>query len=330
MAVLNGTDLTLVDWAKRLDPDGRTADVAEILSQDNEALMDATWFEGNLPTGNKTTIRTGLPNGTVRKINQGVAKEKSQTDQIIDTIAMLETYSEVDTSLASLNGNTSMFLKSESDGFLEGLNQTQGFNMFYSDSDLAPEEYMGLGPRYSSTTAGNGRNVLTAGGAGADNTSIYLVGWNPDKVSMFFPKGSKAGLNMNFKGIDTVFDANGNQFEAYRTHYKWDAGMVVRDWRYVVRIANIDVSDLTGDKSGASADLTDLMAQALELIPNMGSTRPAFYMNRTVSSFLRRQVNNTNNVQLAREEVFGKMATVADGVPIRRMDALHNAEALVA
>ncbi len=42
----------------------------------------------------------------------------------------------------------------------------------------------------------------------------------------------------------TLEDANGGKYEGYRTHYKWDNGLALRDWRYVVRIANIDVSNL--------------------------------------------------------------------------------------
>jgi hypothetical protein len=37
-------------------------------------------------------------------------------------------------------------------------------------------------------------------------------------------------------------DANGNTYQAYRDHFKWECGLTVRDWRYVVRICNIDVT----------------------------------------------------------------------------------------
>jgi hypothetical protein len=51
MAGLSSYALTLVDWAKRLDPDGKTSAIAELLGQSNEILMDMLWTEGNLPTG---------------------------------------------------------------------------------------------------------------------------------------------------------------------------------------------------------------------------------------------------------------------------------------
>jgi hypothetical protein len=105
--------------------------------------------------------------------------------------------------------------------------------------------------------------------------------------------------------------------------------MTVRDWRYIVRIPNIDISDLTKDKSGSSADLTDLMIQACEKIPNFGAGRATWYVNRTISSFLRRQVLNTNNVRISMDEVAGKRALTFDGYPVRRCDSLLNTEAVV-
>jgi len=124
-------------------------------------------------------------------------------------------------------------------------------------------------------------------------------------------------------------DAAGGRYQGYRTHYKWDIGAVLRDWRYVVRIANIDVSDLTKNAS-AGADLIDLLTQALELVPNIGMGRPAFYMPRKLRSFLRRQITNKVAAStLTMEDVAGKKVVTFDGVPCRRTDALLLTEARV-
>ena len=72
MATVGSLALTYADWAKRLDPDGKTATVVELLSQTNEILEDAVFMEGNLPTGHRVSIRTGLPDVYWRSINQGV------------------------------------------------------------------------------------------------------------------------------------------------------------------------------------------------------------------------------------------------------------------
>jgi hypothetical protein len=46
---------------------------------------------------------------------------------------------------------------------------------------------------------------------------------------------------------------NGNFFQALRTLYQWKNGVVVKDWRYAVRICNINVTDLTGQTGTQAA-----------------------------------------------------------------------------
>ena len=127
---------------------------------------------------------------------------------------------------------------------------------------------------------------------------------------------------------ETLIDAAGGRYEGFRTHYEWNAGLTLRDWRYVVRIANVDVTALTKNAS-AGADLIDLMVQAIELLPNARVGRPVFYGNRTVRSFLRRQIANKSNVWLNMEEVAGRKVMTFDSVPFKRVDAILNTEARV-
>ena len=288
-----------------------------------------TVIEANGFTEHKTTVRSGLPAGTWRKLNYGVQPEKSRTVPVKDSMGMLETYAEVDKALADLNGNSAAWRLSEDRAFIEGMNQTMATTLFYGDSSADPEKFMGLAPRYNSLSAENSMNIVDAGGTGSDNASIWLIVWGPNTCHTIFPKGSAAGLQSRDLGERTLTDAAGGRYQGYRTHYKWDIGAVLRDWRYVVRIANIDVSDLT--KNAASgADLIDLMTQALELVSNVGMGRPAFYMPRKLRSFLRRQITNKVAAStLTMEEIAGKKVVAFDGVPCRRTDALLLTEARV-
>jgi len=329
MAVLSTTNPTLADVAKRYDADGKIDTIVELLAETNEVLDDMTFLEGNLPTGHRTTVRSGLPASTWRKLNYGVQPSKSTTVQITDTTGMLEAYAEVDKALADLNGNTASFRLSEDRAFLESMNQTMANTLFYGDTGTDPEKFMGLSARYNSTTAESGDNIIVGGGSGSDNTSIWLVCWGPNTCHGIYPKGSQAGLNHQDLGEVTLEDAANGKYQGYRTHYKWDIGMSVRDWRYIVRIPNIDVSNLTKDASGSSAALVDLMVQAVEKLPNVNLGRCVFYGNRTISSILRRQITNTSNVRLSMDEVAGKRVMSFDGIPFRRNDAILNDEALV-
>lgn len=338
MAVLGTNALTLADWAKRLDPDGKVPAVAELLSQTNEVLEDAVFMEGNLPTGHRVTIRTGLPSVYWRSINQGVPGSKSTTAQVDESIGMLEAYSKVDVDLATLNGNTSAFRMSEDSAFLEAMNQTQAQTMFYGNPASDFRQYLGLQSRYSqiAATPGNQQNILNAGGAASANTSIYLIVWGENTVFCTFPKGSKAGLLHEDQGQLTVYDPSGNPYQALQTHYQWKNGLVVKDWRYVVRIANIDTATLAG-LSGTQAvtavgtNIIHMMTRALDRIPNMGAGRAAFYMNRSVFSALRRMAMEKSVSALALQaglNQFGMAAnwTTFQGVPLRRVDQLLNTE----
>lgn len=331
MGALSVTGLTLLDLAKRSDPDGSIADIVELLNQTNDILADMTFVEGNLPTGHRTSTRVGLPTPTWRKMYGGVQPTKSRTAQITDNCGMLEAYSEVDKALADLNGNTAEFRLSEDSAHIEGMGQEFASTLFYGNEGSEPEAFTGLAPRFNLTTAENGGNIISGGSNDTDNTSIWLVGWGPKTVHGIIPKGSKAGLQMTDKGVVTVENVDGasGRMEAYRTHYRWDCGLTVRDWRYVVRIANIEVSDLTKDAT-SGADLTDLMAQSLELIPSLSLCRPVFYCNRTIRSFLRRQIiNKVSDSTLTMDQVGGKTVMSFSEVPVHRCDAIINTEALV-
>ena len=52
---------TILDITKRMEGDGTLGNIVELMEQTNEVLTDMTMLEGNLPTGNISTVRTGLP-----------------------------------------------------------------------------------------------------------------------------------------------------------------------------------------------------------------------------------------------------------------------------
>ena len=336
MATLAATRPTLLDLAKRTDPDGQIAKVVEILNETNEVLDDMMWKEGNLPTGHRTTIRSGLPTPTWRKLYGGVQPTKSRTVQVTDNTGSLEAYSEVDKALADLNGNTAEFRLSEDKPHIEGISQEISDTLFFGNETTEPEAFTGFAPRFNSLTAENGDNIIAGGGSGSDNASIWLVVWGDNTCHGIVPKGSTAGMQISDKGQVTIedIDGSGGRMEAYRTHFKMSAGLTVRDWRYIVRIANIDRSALTRTYTSgvfsSGAHLPDLMFQALELVPNLNAGTPVFYMDRTIRSWVRRQVAaGVQNATLSMDDVGGKKVLSFNDVPLRRCDALSADEATI-
>jgi hypothetical protein len=330
MATLSTKALTLADHAKRIDPDGKTPKIVELLAQTNEILDDMKFMEGNLPTGHRITVRTGLPQVYWRLLNQGVQPSKSQTAQIDEQCGMMEAWSEVDQEVAELNGNVNSFRLSEAQAFLEAMNQEMASTVFYGNSSLSPEEFNGLAIRYSDLSAANGQNIISGGGSGSDNSSIYLIVWGENTCCGIFPKGSKAGLSHEDLGLQTIETTNGiagERMRAYQDHFKWKTGVALKDWRYVVRIANIDISELDG---GSAADLINLMIKAIHRIPNLNMGTACFYANRSIVQYLDIQRRDDMvGSALAYQDIDGKKVPHFRNIPLKVCDALLETEAVV-
>lgn len=328
---------TLVDVTKRMDPDGSVAKLAELLNQYNPILDDLPMIEGNLPTGHRSSLRADLPAATWRKLNYGVKPTKSKSIQVDDTIGMLEDYGEVDKDLADLNGNSAAFRLSEDTPHIESMGQTMAETFFYGDTDTNPERFLGLSPRYgtldiaadkpnATVQSGQLKHVVDFGGT-ANLTSLWLITLGEQAVHGIYPKGSKAGLMMEDKGQKTLYDANGGRYEGYRSHYQWKMGIVVRDWRFVVRIANIDVTTL--DTAAEQEKLYKAMIKALHTVPQFNAGRQIFYAGAAVAAMLDLAAVDKGNAYLGINEVFGKPQTTFRGVPIKQCHALIEDEAQV-
>lgn len=330
MSTLGVNNLTLADIAKRRDPNDKIARIIELLTQQNDALDDIKWKETNGESKELTTVRTALPSIYWRLINGGTLPSKSTTGQVEEACGMMDAWTHVDQKLAELGGDPSGVRLSEARAFLEAMRQEFMSTLFYG-SAAAAEEFIGLSARYSALSgAGNSDNVISALGAGADNTSIWLIAWDTETICGIFPKGSVAGVKHEDLGLVTLENAGGVTgafMRAYQDHFTWDAGIAVKDYRFAVRICNIDLSDLAG---GSPADLIDAMEAAEEIIPNEMGSR-AFYMNRRVRRYLRKQVRTDVSAGggLTYENVSGKRVAVFGTTPVRITDALVNNEAVV-
>jgi hypothetical protein len=335
MPALNANFPTLLDLAKRTDPDGGIAKVIEILDNVNEFVAFMPFVEGNLPTGHLTTVRTGLPGVAWTGVNEGVTPTKSTTVQVTESTGILEAYGEVDDKLVKIAKDKSAFRLSEEKPQIESFAQEIARALIYENSVINPKRFTGLAPRFNSRStavAACAENVIHGGGAGTDNTSIWLLVAGENTVHGLVPQGHTAGLEVTDKGKttkETTGGVAGSLSEVWRTHYIQHAGLVVRDWRYVVRIANIDKSLLTPD-AATGANLPRLIYQALNLVPNLSSGQPLLLMSRNTRTILGQQVaEGTKSSSLTVDDVGGRMVTKFQGVPIARTDALAADEALV-
>ena len=323
----------LLNLARRTDPDGKIAKIVEILNKTNEFLDDAYWIEGNLPTGHRTTIRTDIPSPTWRKLNYGVRPIKSNTAQVDDTCGHLEARSQIDVKLASINANSKEFMLTEATPILEGINQALTTTAIYGDLITHPDRFNGLSVRYDKLGTPSNKppansylnQVINMAGAGDHQTSIWLVVWGPNTVHMFYPKGSTQGIESKDLGEIDAYDADGGVYRAYANIFRATAGMSIRDWRYVVRIANVDITDLLAG-TVALSELIRAMISAMNTVPMLSMGRPVFYCNRTVKNVLDIAAVEKANAALGMREVFGKPQTAFWGVPIKQCDAILSTE----
>ncbi|RKX24207.1 MAG: phage capsid protein [Candidatus Zixiibacteriota bacterium] len=329
MATVGNTYLDLADYYRRQDGDGQIAEIIDMLAEINPIMDDAIAVECNDGTSHLTTVRTGLPSGTWRKLYQGVQPSKSTTKQVSDTTGWLEAYSEVDAKLIKLAGKNGKALRlDESEAFIEGMSNQMATAMFYSDTASAPEEFMGLAPRFSSLSAENGGQIVDGGGTGADNTSIWFVVWSPKTVSLLYPSGSKAGIQREDLGRATKENSDGSMYEVFRDHFEWDVGLTVRDWRYVSRVANVDVSDIAVDGKSAGTDLDSLMIDAYYKLRQrrVRNGKAAIYCSTEVKTALHKLAKSNSNVNLTIETFEGREIVRFLGIPIRECDAILTTE----
>jgi hypothetical protein len=322
---------TIVDLAKKSDPNGGIAQTVELLAKKNAFLQDIAFKAGNLPTGHKFSARVALPSPTWRKINQGIAASKGQVDTIEETCGMLEGLSKVDCALAELNGNAAAFRADEDNAFVAAFGLEVATALFYASTNSNPEKIHGLAPRFDGTGVASGQCIKgDASASGNDSTSIWLVGWSPDTVFGIYPKNSVAGFKSEDLGKQLVKDSGGtNEYTAYVTHHKWSLGLAVQDYRYVARLHSVDTSAWKADLS-AGADLPNGMMDLVSAIHDTETCSPVFYMNRAAFSMFNKQLAKKTVNYLEYVERGGRLVPHFLGFPIRISDAITSTEAPIA
>ena len=331
MATLGNSFIDLIDIYKQQDGMGQFNPVIEMLMEMNPILEDAIAVECNKGTTHLHTVRTGLPSVTWGRLYQGIPNSKGKTAQVEDTTGFVEGLSTVDKRLLDLSTNEGAVRLSEAQAFLEAMSNEVGSKVFYGNSASDPEEFMGLAPRFNDLSAANGGQIIDAGGTGADNTSIWFVTWGDNQCNLLYPKGTQAGVQREDMGEQRVTDGSGNAYYAKEEKFTWHVGMAVKDWRYVSRIANIDISDM----AAGTVALYDFMRKAYYKLQNrrVAGGKIAIYCNRDVLEALDSLATNAGAtdsfVRLKTMEIEGKEITTYRGIPIRESDAIINAEARV-
>ena len=338
MATLSQSVVGLIEHYKTKNPDGTSAEIIEILHEMNPILDDAMMMECNNGTNHIHSVRGGLPALTWGQLYKGIPNSKSRYVQVTDTTGFVEGKSEVDVRLLDLAGDNGNKLRlSEAMGFLEAMSQEVADKLFYGNVATDPEQFTGFSPRFNDKSAPNGNQIIDAGGTGSDNTSMWMITWGDMQCQLLYPKGTQAGVNRVDKGEQNVLDADSNTYFAKMEVFTWHVGLAVKDWRYVTRIANIDVSDM---KAG-NVKLYDFLRAAYyqhegrrrKKMGKMLTGMTALYCNRDVMEALDALATNAGAsdsfIRLKPMEIQGQEVMTYRGIPIREVDAILNTESQV-
>lgn len=343
MATIGNTFRGIIDHYKTVDRNGRVIPVIEALHQLNPLMQDAYVQEANNGTSHISNIRTGLGDVAWGKLYQGILQSKSTTTQVTDTTGFVERLSTIDTRFLDLIENPAAERAMEANAALEAISQDVQANFFYSNSETTPERFKGLAQRYGAISGGGpaAAQIVDGGGVGSDNTSIWMVGWGPQATSLIYPKGMSAGIVRQDKGEQRVLDDNNMPYFVKEEYFAQHVGVRVGDWRYNVRIANIDVSELLA----GNVDIYRLLRQGYYKMQErrntriqnggmlMGGVKPVIYANRDVLQALDAQATNDgasdNFVRMTPDELAGKEIPTYRTMAIRETDALLATESRV-
>jgi len=328
MADTLGNRMTLLDIARREDPDGRVASIVEVLNQTNPILQDAPAMASNARMGNRVTLRSSLPSVSWARVNQGYSRSKGATRQVVDSIGLLTGLSEVDSKLKKIvgEGNFNAARWTEDQSFLEAMSQEIVQTMLTGNEATEETAFTGLFPRLASAaTAITGSQVRIHHSApsGGDNTSMLVVDWGERGAHLIYPKESMAGLDARDLGEQRVTDPESNPMMAHVMAYDWLIGLTVKDPRHIARLANIDISQAITDTSTL---LVNSLVRLLNGMPAKNGMNRVIYCHRDILSALEMQVMSKGNVWLSIGEYLGEKTLHFRGNPIRVLDQMPAAE----
>lgn len=323
-----GTGLaTLYDIAQTLGKTNPMMErVVELQAQTNEIWQALPFKPCNNNTSEIVRLRNELPEVAFRMINRGSQPTKSAVGQASFTCGGIEALAQIDERIMQLNKGSNEFRMNENIAHQEGISQKMCQTIFYGDEKLNPAAFTGLSAFYYSKAnqdAVYADQIIDAGGTGNNLTSLWVVTFAPDTVYGIHPENIPAGYKYKDNGRQAVTDDKGGKYYAYESQFNWDMGLCVRDPRYVVRLANIDITNTE------NTTFRNKLIEAYNQIHNVDHGRTVILCNRKVQTYLAIMATNAKNVDMRFDEFAGKKVTHFWTSPILMNDAILGTESQV-
>lgn len=270
-----------------------------------------------------------MGSATLRRFNEYVTPTVNKRTPGTEPIAMFQDWSEVDAALYAIQNDPVQWRMDEDAIKVESMTQSVEDQLLNGNLSQYPAGIQGLFTRYNlSTTRPNGvsttrYNVQLAGGSGSDVTSVLALELGKNKVYGIYPKNTRAGINLENKGLVTS-EYSGGRMDVYRTKIEIFFGLVVKDDRCVQRIANIEVSgnDYLLDP--------DQLSSALRRLPGGGQDpNTVILVPPTVMDQMDKMARDKLNVTYTPDEVWGGMTTRFMRVPVYTAEKISEAQTAI-
>ena len=276
-----------------------------------------------------TSKVTSMGSSSTRTFNEYVAPTANHRTPATEPITMVQDWSQIDAALMNIQNDPGKWRSDEDSIKIESITQKMEDLVLNGKLSTDPKGLDGILTRYNvSTTRPNGvsttrYNVQLAGGSGSDVTSIVILETGLNKVYGTYPKNSRAGLNIEDKGIVTS-ESSGSLMDVYRTKFEWYLGLVIRDDRYVQLIRNIEVT--------GSSNIFDpaQVSSALRRLPGGGQAPGTIMLvSPSVMDQMDQMADDKFNVTYTPNEAFGGFVTRFKGVPVLMAEKLSETETAI-
>jgi hypothetical protein len=335
MPAIPGQSMTLADLAQTFGNGNEAIRIlVNYMSEQTALAQDVMWRATNKDTEYIFRVANALPAVQFRSINEGVFPTRGSATIITETCSLMESTFIIDKELMDISPDKQIYRLEQAQNHLEAFMQKFSEELWYGNRSGDPRGLQGLSERYSTLAGPAGDQILDAGGTGNNNASIWIITHGDRSFHGLYPKNTRAGFEHIAGGKENIQDktdaATGAiaTYEGYLDRFKWRVGIALPDWRQIVRICNISVSDLltAGTASDTSADLLLLMTRAANRLKSVTQGRIAIYMNREVKEAWEIQLLNKQNLALTFDSATGKIVTGFHGWPIKIDDMLISAE----
>lgn len=325
---------TLADHMNFYDRGSAAYQAINMVVKNNELIARMPTFEASSETGHQGLQVIDQSQSTWTMYNEGVMPQHATTKVITVDCKTLENGFQLDAKLAKSGDAFNVAIDVQREDKYNSMGEACTDALIYGTGGPGSREPKGLSSYYYTVNPATdpiASNVINAGGQTASgNTSVWLIQPGLDKMAMFYPKGSKAGLQQHELRERPKDMPDGSVLDVVEQYFSWKVGLFVADWRNAaVRIANIDTATLN---AAGAADLIKYMTQATHRLRKKPTPKSAYFlMNRDVEAALDIQsadrVNDGNGIGYT--TVHGEEIRSFRKIPILTVESIINNEARV-